>query len=55
MADEINSRFNEGFDKSQRENAQSNEFWENVRSMEVRGDKLIITTNGVATGTTASR
>ncbi|CAA9212784.1 MAG: hypothetical protein AVDCRST_MAG42-48 [uncultured Chthoniobacterales bacterium] len=46
MADEINTRFNEGFDNRQRENVQTNEFWENVRSMEVRGDKLIITTKG---------
>ena len=56
MADEINTRFNERFDNSQRENVQSNEFWENVRSMEVRGDKVIITTKGAATTpTTASR
>ena len=48
MADEINTRFNEGFDNRQRENAQSNEFWENIRSMEVRRDKLIITTKGAA-------
>ena len=55
MADDINRGFNEGFDKSQRENAQSNEFWENVRSMEVRDDKLIITTKGGAPPVTASR
>ena len=55
MADEINTRFNEGFDQKQRENAQSNEFWENVRSMEVRDDKLIITTKGAQPTTTASR
>ena len=54
MADDINRGFNEGFDKSQRENAQSNEFWENVRSLEVRGDRLIITTKGAATGTTTA-
>ena len=46
MADDINTYFNENFDKSQRENQQPNEFWENVRSMEVRGDKVIITTKG---------
>ena len=54
MADDINKGFNEGFDKSQRENPQSNEFWENVRSIEVRDDRLIITTKGGG-GTTASR
>ena len=54
MADDINRGFNEGFDKSQRENAQSNEFWENVRSIEVRDDKLIISTKGAATGTTTA-
>ena len=53
MADDINRRFNESFDRNQRENTHSNEFWENVRSMEVRGDRLIITTKGAATGTTA--
>jgi hypothetical protein len=46
LADDINRGFNEGFDKSQRDNPQSNEFWENIRSMEVRDDKLIITTKG---------
>ena len=46
MADEINRGFNEGFDKSHRDDPQSKEFWDNVRSMEVRGDKLIITTKG---------
>lgn len=55
MAEDINRRFNEGFDSKQRENAQSNEFWENVRSMEVRGDRLIITTKGPTAGTTAQR
>ena len=54
MADDINRGFNEGFDKSQRENAQSNEFWENVRSIEVREDRLIISTKGAATGTTTA-
>jgi hypothetical protein len=52
MADDINQHFNESFDNSQRSNVQSNEFWENVRSMEVRGDKLIITTKGAASETT---
>ena len=46
MADDINRGFNEGFDKSQRQKPTANEFWENIRSMEVRGDKLIITTKG---------
>ena len=55
IADDINRGFNEGFDKSQRENPQSNEFWENVRSIEVRDDRLIIGTKGAATGTTVSR
>ena len=45
-ADEINNRFNEDFDTWQREDEQSNDFWENVRSLEVRDDKLIITTKG---------
>ncbi len=53
-ADDINRRFNEWFDQSQHENVQSNEFWENVRSIEVRGDRLIITTKGAATGTTTA-
>ena len=51
MADDINRWFNEGFEGSQRSNAQSNEFWENVRSMEVRDDRLIITTKGATTPT----
>ena len=55
MADDINRGFNEGFDKSQRENPQSNEFWENVRSIEVRDDRLIISTKGAGTGATAAR
>jgi hypothetical protein len=55
MADEINRSFNEGFDRSQREDQQSNEFWENVRSMEVRDDKLIITTKGADNTATAAR
>ena len=58
MADDINRRFNEGFDNSQRSDPQSNEFWENIRSMEVRGDRLIITTKGAepaAPPVTASR
>lgn len=46
IADEMNSGFNEGFDKAQRENASANEFWENVRVMKLEGDKLIITTKG---------
>ena len=46
LADDINRRFNEGFDNWQHRDAQSNEFWENVRSIEVRDDKLIITTKG---------
>ena len=45
-ADEINNRVNEDFDSWQRADERSNEFWENVRSMEVRDDKLIITTKG---------
>ncbi len=55
MADDINRRFNEGFDQAQRENPQSNEFWENVRSIEVRDDRLIISTKGAGTGTTVAR
>ena len=51
-ADEINERFNQGFDKSQREDERSNEFWENIRSMEVRDDRLIITTKGAPATTT---
>jgi len=46
MADKINEGFNEGFDQSQRDDPRANEFWENVDSMEVRGDRLIITTKG---------
>jgi hypothetical protein len=52
FADEINNGFNESFDRSQRDDPRSNEFWENVRSMEVRDDKLIITTKGAPPATT---
>lgn len=55
MADNINRGFNEGFDKAHRDDPQSKEFWDNVRSMEVRDDKLIITTKGADTTVTASR
>ena len=51
FADEINTSFNEGFDRSQRDDPRSNEFWENVRAIEVRDDKLIITTKGAAATT----
>jgi hypothetical protein len=54
FADEINTSFNEGFDRSQRQDARSNEFWENVRSIEVRDDKLILTTKDAAAVTTDS-
>ena len=51
MADNINQGFNEGFDRSQRESPQTNEFWENIRSIEVRDDRLIMTTKGATTPT----
>jgi hypothetical protein len=54
FADEINTSFNEGFDRSQRDDPRSNEFWENVRAIEVRDDKLIITTKGAAAAPTGS-
>lgn len=46
MADWFNAFFNDGFDKSQRHQRESDEFWENVKSIRVEGDKLIITTKG---------
>jgi len=46
MAGALNEGFNEGFDKSQRRDRDSNEFWENVKSISVVDDKLIITTKG---------
>ncbi len=46
FADTYNNSFNEGFNKSQRKNRESDEFWQNVKSMTVVDDKLIITTKG---------
>jgi len=45
-ADALNESFNEGFDKSQRRDGDSSDFWENVKSISVVDDKLIITTKG---------
>lgn len=42
----FNKSFNEGFEKGRRENARSNEFWENVKTVAVIDDKLVITTKG---------
>lgn len=44
FAGTFNDSFNEGFDKAQRENARSNEFWEDVKTLAVIDDKLVITT-----------
>ncbi len=46
FADIFNNSFNEGFNKSQRKNRESDEFWQNVKSMTVVDDKLVITTKG---------
>lgn len=48
FAGTFNDSFNEGFDKAQRENARSNEFWEDVKTLAVIDDKLVITTKGGA-------
>ncbi len=42
----FNKSFNESFEKSRRKNARSNEFWENVKTVAVIDDKLVITTKG---------
>lgn len=46
LADRINNSFNDRFERTQRHDRDSAEFWENVESMSVVGDKLIITTKG---------
>lgn len=46
FADIFNNSFNEGFNKAQRKNRESDEFWRNVKSITVVDDKLIITTKG---------
>jgi len=38
--------FNEGFDKSRQKNARSDEFWNDVKSIGVLDDQLIVTTKG---------
>ena len=48
LADSFNDSFNEGFDRAQRDGAQSNEWWENVKSITISGDKLIMTTKAAA-------
>jgi hypothetical protein len=48
LADWINRSANEGFERTHRQDATSNEFWDNVDSMRVVDDKLIITTKGDA-------
>ncbi len=45
LANTFNNSFNEAFDKSQRDR-DSDEFWQNVKSMHVVDDKLIISTKG---------
>jgi hypothetical protein len=45
--DTLSDSVNEGVTKSRRENRDSDEFWENVKSMAVDGDKLLITTKGM--------
>ena len=42
----FNNSFNEGFDKAQRENDRSNEFWEDVKTLAVLDDQLVVTTKG---------
>jgi len=46
----FNSSFNERFDKAQRENARTDEFWEDVKTVAVLDDKLVVTTKGEAPG-----
>ncbi len=46
LANRINDRFNEGFERTQRDDHESEEFWANVESMSVVGDKMILTTKG---------
>jgi len=51
FATAFNDRFNESFNKSRRENERSNDFWENVKTVAVIDDKLVLTTKGAATET----
>jgi hypothetical protein len=42
----FNNSFNEGFDKTQRNNARTSEFWDNVKTLAILDDKLVVTTKG---------
>ncbi|CAN5430541.1 hypothetical protein BH18VER1_BH18VER1_07990 [soil metagenome] len=42
----LSSSFNEGFRKSQRDDPQAEELWEQIDSMKVIDDKLVVTTKG---------
>ena len=46
IASVFDNSFNEGFDKTQQEDARSKEFWSDVKSIGVVDDKLIVTTKG---------
>jgi len=48
MADWVNDTTNRSFDESQRDNPRFGELSENVKSMAVVGDKLVVTTKGAA-------
>ncbi len=44
----FNKSFNEGFEKGRHENPRSQDFWENVKTVAVIDDQLVITTKGPA-------
>lgn len=46
FANRFNDSFNEAFDKAERDNRESDEFWQNIKAINVVDDKLIITTKG---------
>ncbi len=46
FANRFNDSFNDAFDKAQRDNRESDEFWQNIKAINVVDDKLIITTKG---------
>jgi hypothetical protein len=54
MADWLNETTNRSVDESQQENARFNELFEEVKSIAVVGDKLVVTTKGAAAQPTTS-
>ena len=54
MADWLNDTTNRSFDESQQQNPRFNELFEDVKSMAVVGDKLVVTTKGAAAQPTAT-